>query len=246
MGELFKLLGLGTPFIYAGILAVSLVRCESVRRSETSNYPFIGPERARRQTGVGGPSRGFRPSVFEPTWFRDLLHFFFTGFPRWILWSMVSVTFVSLIINVVSDFGSLFLIRMWLTRAMGRPATTLIIAGLIGTLIILITFGLRFAAAGLLQMHAGPESRHVIVSAEDISPHMLWEAYLPALLFFPGIVVFAWLPLFAAGILLLRMINPLLVIVRKAQWFFKDGKDHPLEAIGLVAGIIVFVLAALL
>jgi len=158
---------------------------------------------------------------------------------------MVSVTFVSLIINVVSDFGSLFLIRMWLTRAMGRPATTLIIAGLIGTLIILITFGLRFAAAGLLQMHAGPASRHILVTAEDISPHMLWEAYLPALLFFPGIVVFAWLPLFAAGIVLLRMTNPLLVIVRKAQWFFKDGKDHPLEAIGLVAGVIVFVLAVM-
>jgi hypothetical protein len=161
----------------------------------------------------------------------------------WLFWSILSITTVSLIVNIVSDYASLFLIRMWLTRAVRKPVATLLIAALIGIFIIGATFGLRFALAGLLQMNVGVAHRQVLATAENFSPHMLWEAYVPALLFFPGIVVFAWLPLFAAGIFLLRMTNPLLVAVRKAQWFFKDGKDHPLEAIGLVASVIVFALA---
>jgi hypothetical protein len=182
--------------------------------------------------------------MYESPWFRDLFEFFVNGsISGWLFWPILRITIVSLIVNVLSDYASLFLIRAWLTRAVSKPVATLLIATLIGVFIIGTTFALRFALAGLLQMNVGPIARHVWATAEDFSPHMLWEAYLPALLFFPGIVVFAWLPLFAAGIVLLRMINPLLITVRKAQWFFKDGKDHPLEAIGLVASAIVFGLA---
>jgi hypothetical protein len=271
MDELFKLLGFGTPFIYAaatyglfnwldakasdeGKEAISHVleskdhdsKLVAAALVETFDRIYSSPLLSKRAFIRSSVITLVMGGVFicESAWFRDLLHFFLSGaIPGWLFWPMLGATIVSLIVNIVSDYGSLFLIRLWLTRAVGKPAATLLIAALIGTLIIVISFGLRFALAGVWQMHAGPASRHVLATAEDFSPHMLWEAYLPALLFFPGIIVFAWLPLFAAGIVLLRMINPLLIAVRKAQWFFKDGKDHPLEAIGLIASVIVFALA---
>jgi len=271
MDELLKLLGFGTPFVYAaatyalfhwldanasdeGKAAIShLLEMKDHDSKQVSaafvevfdrvySNPLLSKRAVLRSSVITLVMGGV--FMYESAWFRDLLQFFLKG---WIsgpvFWPILSITLVSLIVNILSDYASLFLIRAWLTRAVGRPVATLVIAALIGTFIIAITFALRFALAGVLQMNLGSLSRNVLATAEDLSPHMLWEAYLPALLFFPGIVVFAWLPLFAAGILLLRMIKPLLVAVRKAQWFFKDGKDHPLEAIGLVASVIVFGLA---
>jgi hypothetical protein len=158
----------------------------------------------------------------------------------WIFSVILAVTAVSLVVNIVSDYGSLFFVRAWLGRAAVRPVATLFVAALIGTLIVAATLLLRLVLAGLVQMMPSQFSRHVLVTAADVSPHMLWEAYLPALLFFPGIVVFAWFPLLGAGMILLRMINPLLAAVRGAQWFLKDGKDHPLDAVGCIAALIVF------
>jgi hypothetical protein len=62
--------------------------------------------------------------------------------------------------------------------------------------------------------------------------------------FVPGLAVFAWLPLFGLSMLLLRVVGPLLTLIEKMQWFLKDGKDHPLEAVGYVASVAVFVGAA--
>jgi hypothetical protein len=57
--------------------------------------------------------------------------------------------------------------------------------------------------------------------------------------------VYLWLPLFALSMMLAKSLNHLRIAVGGAQWFFKRGKDHPIEAIGYVAAIIVFVLSAI-
>ena len=56
----------------------------------------------------------------------------------------------------------------------------------------------------------------------------------------PAVVVFAWLPLFASGIVASRIFGGFSWITGKAQWALKDGKEHPLKVVGYVAGAIVF------
>jgi hypothetical protein len=268
MDELLRLLGLGTPVIYAAAIYglfhwldanVSEGGKEAISRLlDLKDYdskqvsaafvevfdrlyssPLLSTRAFLRSSVITLVTSGI--FICESAWFRDLFVFFFKAWIEgWIFWAVLGTTIVSLVVNIVSDYASLFLIRAWLTRAMSRPAATLLIAAMIGAFIIVTTFAFRFTLAGLLQMNVGVLSRNVLATAEDVSPHMLWEAYVPALLFFPGIVVFAWLPLFAIGIVFLRIINPLSVAVRKAQWFLKDGKDHPLDAVGYVAAAIVF------
>jgi hypothetical protein len=46
--------------------------------------------------------------------------------------------------------------------------------------------------------------------------------------------------LFALGVLIVRSLTPLSWIVGRAQWALKEGKEHPLKAIGYVAAIVVF------
>jgi hypothetical protein len=60
----------------------------------------------------------------------------------------------------------------------------------------------------------------------------------------PAMVVFAWLPLFGLGLLMLITMRPLSITIEKMQWFLREGKDHPLDAVGYMAGGIVFIIAA--
>jgi len=55
-----------------------------------------------------------------------------------------------------------------------------------------------------------------------------------------SMAVFVWLPLFALGILIARLLTPLSWVVGRTQWFLKEGKEHPLKAIGYVAAVVVF------
>ncbi len=268
MDELLKLLGFGPPLVYAGATywlfhrldkkASDEAKTAISRLLEWKDYDgkqvsaafvevfdrlYSSPLLSKRAFVRSSAITLAITSVFmyESAWFRDLFEFFYKGWiGATVFWGVFSTTLVSLVVNIVSDYASLFVMRAWLARTIVRPISTLLIAALIGVCIIAITFALRFTIAGLVQMDAGEWSRNVLIAPTDLSPHMLSEAYLPALLFYPGIVVFAWLPLLAAGIILLRMIKPLLTVVRKAQWFLKDGKDHPLDAVGYIAAAIVF------
>ncbi len=68
----------------------------------------------------------------------------------------------------------------------------------------------------------------------------LLGAFYPRWPAFPAFLVFAWLPLFALGIMIARLLMPLSWIVGRTQWFLKEGKEHPLKAIGYAAAVIVF------
>ncbi|MEH2548161.1 hypothetical protein V1283_004806 [Bradyrhizobium sp. AZCC 2262] len=57
----------------------------------------------------------------------------------------------------------------------------------------------------------------------------------------PALAVFTWLPLFALGIMTARLLTPLSWIVGRTQWFLKEGKEHPLKAIGYVAAVAAFI-----
>jgi hypothetical protein len=79
----------------------------------------------------------------------------------------------------------------------------------------------------LVQIYADPLSRsNVTFTPEDFSLHMMSDGYLPALSSGRGSLCSRGFPLLGAA--------------RKAQWFLKDGKEHPLDAVGYVAACIVF------
>jgi hypothetical protein len=69
---------------------------------------------------------------------------------------------------------------------------------------------------------------------------------LPRVVITPALAVHFWLPLVALCIVLLRALNLLRVAVGKTQWFFKGGKERPLDAIGYVAATLVFAGAGVL
>jgi hypothetical protein len=54
----------------------------------------------------------------------------------------------------------------------------------------------------------------------------------------PALPLFVWLPLFALGILIVRLLTPLSWVVGRTQWFPK--KENPLKAVGAVAAVVVF------
>ena len=60
-----------------------------------------------------------------------------------------------------------------------------------------------------------------------------------------AVAVHFWLLLFALGILVLRLLSPLLWAAGKVQWFIEQGQYHPVEAVGYVAAAVVFVTTAL-
>jgi hypothetical protein len=115
--------------------------------------------------------------------------------------------------------------------------------------LLLIIVGSIFRAefVGLLDLAAGSKKSVVgdlDISMESIRPaanFALGLVYAP-----PTMVVFLWLPLFALGIFVVRAFAPLSWAVEKARWFLKDGEEHPLKAVGYIAGLFVFVFAAFL
>ena len=56
----------------------------------------------------------------------------------------------------------------------------------------------------------------------------------------PAFIIHLWLPLFALSSLFVKLVFWIFRAVEWAQWFLKQGDEHPLKAIGMVATIIVF------
>lgn len=55
-----------------------------------------------------------------------------------------------------------------------------------------------------------------------------------------ALLVHLWLPLLVLCIGLLKLLNYLRKAVGWTQWFLKGGKQHPLDAVGYVAAVVVF------
>jgi hypothetical protein len=143
---------------------------------------------------------------------------------------------LGLLFNVFTDYLSLFVIRPLLVRSGAKPVTNLALGAVSAIAIVFVANVLRFI--GL----------HELLLRDPASPIELFELAMPwgeygfwtLTLAWPAIIVFAWLPLFALGILTARLLTPLSWIVGRTQWFLREGKEHPLKAIGYVAAVVVF------
>jgi hypothetical protein len=142
----------------------------------------------------------------------------------------------SLLLNAMTDYLSLFLIRSLLMRSGSRPVLWLTVGSLAGASTIVLANGVR-ALAVLVAM--AYRASHSPLELMDFGLfRAMFEGF--GLLALPAILVFGWLPLFALGIVIIRLLDPLSWVVDKTQWFLKDGKDRPLKAIGYVAAVVVF------
>jgi hypothetical protein len=149
----------------------------------------------------------------------------------WTLWTM------AFLFNILSDYLSLFVIRPLLVRSGTKPVIGLGLGAVSGAATVLVgnllrevfiqPFVLHFVGAG-----------HGLSFLVWLAAPIMFRAYM--VFSWPALAVFIWLPLFALGILIVRLLTPLSLIVGRTQWFLKEGKEHPLKAIGYVAAVVVF------
>jgi hypothetical protein len=156
----------------------------------------------------------------------------------------ISFVFWGWPLNVASDYLSLFVIRPLLIRSGTKPVIGLALGTVSGVAIVLAANVLRSVAMAV--HHDWQDAIHnwqalILLNALPFAPP--WDPgffAMWALWSFPAIAVFVWLPLFAFGIVIARLLTPLSWIVGRTQWFLKEGKEHPLKAIGYVAAVVVF------
>jgi hypothetical protein len=157
-----------------------------------------------------------------------------SGCPQCPLWQ----AFFLLLFNVFSDYLSLFAIRPLLIRSGTKPVIGLALGAVSGAAIVLAAHLLRT----LYFMFSYYATHHDVVWRPTFAELMLSAFTFPGLFFaLPALAVFAWLPLFALGILVARLLTPLSWVVGNTQWALKEGKEHPLKAIGYVAAVVVFI-----
>jgi hypothetical protein len=159
---------------------------------------------------------------------------------------LLAFLIVTLPFNVCTDYLSLFVIRPLLIRSGAKPVIGLALGAMSGAAIVLAANTLRYVAVGLI-LHIFttllPASDLMSSVLSSVRRSLPWGAgwSYRLLLVWPALAVFVWLPLFALGIVVARLLTPLSWIVLRTQWFLKEGKEHPLKAIGYVAAVIVFI-----
>jgi hypothetical protein len=177
-------------------------------------------------------------AFFLPKWIRDSSFKDPDPDSLWLMWLFQSeVLGTAILINVITDYLSLFLIRPLLLRSGNKPVICLALGGFIGAAIVLVANALRSlvlwgiwcAVIGFLCDGSIPSLRVALTADFTFA--------------FAAIVVFIWLPLFALSIATARLLAPLSWMVEKTQWLLKEGEKHPLKAIGYVSAILVFAAA---
>jgi hypothetical protein len=141
----------------------------------------------------------------------------------------------TLFTNALTDYGSVFLIRECFQRLGGKPVSALLVGATVGMTVVGLGALLRTEILWLYASHIeGP----IGLGALQIFARASFVGAAPAAM------VFAWLPLFAFAILVIRAITPLSWLVTQVQWALRGCAGNPLKAVGYVAAAIVFLATA--
>jgi hypothetical protein len=144
-----------------------------------------------------------------------------------------------LLFNALSDYLALFVIRPLLIRSGTKPVIGLALGAVSGAVIVVVAHNLRAIVMAIAWYEiANFFVRFIPFRDLPVLADYYWNVYLDFVL--PALAVFAWLPLLALGIVIVRLLTPLSKIVGGTQWILEGGKEHPLEAIGYVAAVVVF------
>jgi hypothetical protein len=162
MNEIFKLIGVSAPFMYAvGIYGLFhwLDKRSSAQAKSTIGLILRSGSPDRAQVSLAlvevfdwmytrpllSPSAFGRSLVitltvtlifiYESSWFGDLFEFYsrdLLTFEQ--TWGVMSTTLLSLLVNILADYVSLFVIRRWLTRDPAHAVFALFVAAAVGFL----------------------------------------------------------------------------------------------------------------
>jgi hypothetical protein len=140
---------------------------------------------------------------------------------------------------------SLIIVYKYLLSAKTKLLSSLIKAFLIGNITICVTFIVWFISAGL-KLPTSFSGLQLEVKLDLVFAKLLFLLILkqPSQYFWsvgPAYLVHLWLLLFAIGALATRLLFIFFQSVEYAQWFLKQGNQHPLRAIGLPAALFVFI-----
>lgn len=258
--DLIKHLGYGTPFMYAvaayGLFAWLDANASAEAKATLANTMKLGKLEQKKLALVlvelfdrlyTYPLLSWRAFVRSMIFTLLVTAVFSFEFPeltyRMNPSDMKQTTFtfaLSMLCNVVTDYIALFIIRPWLKWCGSKPVSALVSGTIIGILVVLIGATARWLALYLFMgLWNAPGSRSMYGAMGDAAQVVLYTYVFAA----PATVVFAWLPLFAIGILVARIWGLSSWLVGKAQWFFKDGREHPLKMIGYVAGLVTFIIS---
>lgn len=163
---------------------------------------------------------------------------------------------VSLLLIIISDYVSLFFVRRWVSARWTSPILALVSGAVIAGGIVLTFFFIRdiiyWAALEVYLVSDLPidftskativlqELRGNVLSvfSDPLGPNSFRQSLIA-----PALAVHIWLLLFAFGIVVLQLAHTFVRSIEKMEWFLKDGKLHPLEAVGYVAAAAVFVVS---
>jgi hypothetical protein len=167
---------------------------------------------------------------------------------------------VALLTIILSDYASLFLVRKFLSISQTRPMWSLVWGAMAGMIVVVIFYVVR---AMLILAYTKPADLSFVDLILWASQWEGFKAFLAvifefivditnlfwmnpkAALILPALAVHLWLPLIGIGVAITRTINSFAWSVNKMQWFLKQGRSHPLQAIGYVAATVVFVVITL-
>jgi hypothetical protein len=158
---------------------------------------------------------------------------------------------------IISDYASLFIVRRSLLIAKNHPIPSILLSIACGMFVVsMVLLGLYLficfigAIVHLKIIYPNPfapseffwplvrkmslDYFELVMFSKDFQQP--WIIFLP-----PGFFVYSWLFLLGFGAIGVRVLYSIFRAVAWAQWFLRQGDRHPLQAIGMVAGVIVFV-----
>ena len=148
--------------------------------------------------------------------------------------------FVVFLINIMSDYISLFFVRKCLTYTKGHIIFSLFLSLIVGMAIIFIAYTVAYRA----QISIRHGTALFGLTWNDLNEEIGYlRFYDPVKLTLSPAAFFVhlWLPIFAIGALLLRALQSLRYLTGRAQWFIAGGNNHPIEATGAVVAVVTFV-----
>jgi hypothetical protein len=153
---------------------------------------------------------------------------------------------------IFSDYFSLFLVRVCLSKAAAHPIFSLVLGSMAGTIIVVSVYILItiFGAIGFFNRIEPWHNLEIFYLTSKFFAAQLLPAIFRHITLFllsigPGFAVHLWLLLFALAVLVVQTLYSISRVFRFAQWFLKQGNRNPLRAIGMVAAIFVFLITAI-
>jgi hypothetical protein len=263
LSEILRVLGLSTPFVYAAAVFgfFRFLDKKASGQAKRSLSSWLKPLPYDHSTVVNVLLEAFDNLYTKPLlgWRAIVRSMCFTAVifaiciyeyvPEAISYPVIAL--ISFVTNSVSDYLSLFALRKWLTLGGRKP----LIASVVGFFMGAATIGAIYSMSAVITALVFRNMPYSELMPELLIVRLIgfWKIAFgldPEMkmmgreIILAAFVVHLWLILLAIGMVFIEVLNRLLWATGKMQWFLKQGQHHPLEAIGYVAGGVVFSLAA--